>query len=115
MRVVPVNAWVRKRQPVRECAADRNRGLRRERAVVAVVEPQAVPMHRRLQVALVDDIDQECGPLLHTKSWARDGSVVGQHSDRCIADCLLYRLDAKIELGAVGQRDHACRLGFRQI
>src|SRR3712207_8085001 len=45
VRVVPVDAGVGERDPVGEAAADRNRRLRLVGAVVAVVEPQAVPVH----------------------------------------------------------------------
>jgi hypothetical protein len=55
MRVVPVSAGVRERYARREALADLDRRLRLVRAVVAVLEPQSVPVHGRLHVALVLD------------------------------------------------------------
>ena len=59
VRVVPVDARVGELDPVGEGPADGDWLLRLVRAVVAVVEPEPVPVHRRLQVALVDDVDDE--------------------------------------------------------
>ena len=63
VRVVPVDAGIGELDAVGEAAADRDRRLRLVRAVVAVLDPQAVPMHGRLQVALVRDVDDDLRAL----------------------------------------------------
>src|SRR5215211_8864681 len=63
VRVVPVQAGVGERDAAREAAADLDRRLGLVGAVGPVVEAQAVPVDRRLEVALVDDLDVDLGPL----------------------------------------------------
>ena len=63
VRVVPVDAGIRERDAAGEAPADGDRRLRLVRAVGAVVQAQAVPVHRRLQVALVDDVDLDLRAL----------------------------------------------------
>jgi len=63
VRVKPVQAGVRERYARGEAAADRDRRLRLVRAVVAVLQPQAVPMHGRFQIAVVDDVDLDLRAL----------------------------------------------------
>ena len=58
VRVVPVQARVGEADPVGELAADRDRCLGFVGdAVVLVFQAQPVPVHGRLQIALVDDVD----------------------------------------------------------
>jgi hypothetical protein len=64
VRVVPVGARIRERHPRRVALADLDRRLRLVRAVVAVLEPQAVPVDGGLHVALVLDVDDDLGALL---------------------------------------------------
>ena len=63
VRVVPVDARVGERDPGREALADRHRLLRLVRAVVAVLEPQPVPVDGGLDVALVLDVDDDLRAL----------------------------------------------------
>ena len=53
VRVVPVGAGIGHVHLVGEGLADRDRRLRLVRAVVAVLEPQPVPVHGRVEVAVV--------------------------------------------------------------
>ena len=55
VRVEPVQPLVGELQPVLEALADLHRPLRLVRSVVAVVEPQPVPMHGRLEIAAILD------------------------------------------------------------
>ena len=57
VRVVPVDARIREGELVREGLADRDRGLRLVRPVVAVVETEAVPVHGRLVITTVRGAD----------------------------------------------------------
>ena len=103
VRVVPVDARVGKRDPVREAAADRDRRLRLVRAVVAVLQTQPVPVHGRLEVALVDDVDDELRALAHAQRRAGDRAVVGDHAHGVVADPLRDRRDPQLERVAVGE------------
>jgi hypothetical protein len=71
------------------------------RAVRAIVQAEAVPVHRRLKIALVDDVDLDLRALRHPNRGAGDRAVVGQHSHRRIADALGHRRDLQVERGAV--------------
>ncbi len=61
--VVPVHARVRERDAHGEAAAHRDRRLGLVGTVVAVFQAQTVPVHRRLQVTVVDDVHLDLGPL----------------------------------------------------
>ena len=65
VRVIPVQAGVRERDARGQALPDRDRRLRLVRAVIAVLQPQSVPVHRRFHVAVVDDVDLHLGPLRH--------------------------------------------------
>ncbi len=80
VRVVPVEAGVGELHLAAVAAADRDRqlGLVRD-AVVAVLQPQAVPVHRRLHVAVVAGMHGDLRPLLDVQGRAGDGAVVGEH------------------------------------
>ena len=85
-------------------AADRDRGLGLVRdAVVLVVQPQAVPVHGRLQVTLVGDVDDHLRALLDLEGRAGDGAVVAQHPHRGVPEPLGYRADPQVEGVSVGQ------------
>jgi hypothetical protein len=102
VRVIPVQARVREGDARREALADRDRRLRLVGAVVAVLQPQPVPVHGRLQVTLVDDVDLDLRSLRHPQRGARDRAVVGQHPHRRVAQLLGDRRDLQIERVAVG-------------
>ena len=77
VRVVPVDAGVGERDACACSAPPTGIGvLRLVRAVVAVVQPQPVPVHRRLQVALVVDVDDDLRAL-------RAPAASGRGSSRC--------------------------------
>ena len=74
-------------------------------SVVAVLEPQPVPVDGGLHVALVLDVDDDLRALLHLERGAGDRAVVGQHPHRRVAKPLGHRRDPQVELIAVGQLD----------
>ena len=94
---------------IRERPADGDRRLRLVRPVVAVVEPQAVPVHGRLQVAVVGDVHDELGAFAHAQRRARDRAVVGEHAHGRVPDPLGDRADPQLDRVAVGEVDHLCR------
>ena len=94
---------------VGEGLADRDRRLRVVRAVVAVLQAQAVPVHRRLEIAAVGDVDGDRRTLRHLQCRPGNGAVVGEHAHGRIADLLLHGHDLERELLAVFQRDQLRR------
>jgi hypothetical protein len=105
VRVVPVDARVGDVHPVGERLPHRDRRLRVVRAVVAVLEPQAVPVHGRLEVSPVGDVDGDRRSLPQLQRRAGNRSVVGQHPHRRVADPFLDGDDLERELVAVGELD----------
>ena len=104
MRVVPVEPGVGELQLASERSADGDRLLRFVRdPVVAVLQPQAVPMHGRLDIAVVGDVHRDFGALVDVQGRARDRSVVGQHPEEIAGDAVAYRADAHVERVAVAQ------------
>ena len=101
VRVVPVDARIGEVEPVGERPADRDRRLRLVRAVVAVFEPQPVPVHRRLQVAVVHDVDDELASPRGRAASGRDRAVVGEHPHRRVAEPLRNRRDAELQFAVV--------------
>ena len=64
VRVVPVQAWVGELDAVGELPTDRDRRLGLVRhAVVVVLQPQPVPVHGRVKVAVVGDVDDDLRAL----------------------------------------------------
>ena len=105
VRVVPVDARVGERDARRVAPADRHGVLGLVRAVVAVLQPQPVPVHGRLHVALVLDVDERPPSPGGPAASGRDGAVVGEHPHRRVADALGHRRDAQREPVAVGELD----------
>ena len=105
VRVVPVRAWIRHVHAVRERLAKWDRRLRLVRAVVAVFEPQSVPVHGRIDVAAVRDVDGDRRVLGHFQRRARDRAVIGKHAHGGVPDLLPDWCDLEIELVAVGELD----------
>ena len=66
--------------------------------VVAVVEPQAVPVDRCLQIALVLDVDDDLRAFLDFENRSRDRLVVGEHPHRCPRELLHDWGDPELEL-----------------
>ena len=102
VRVVPVDARVRERQLVCERAADRDRRLCFVRAVVAVVEPQPVPVDGVGEVALVRDVHRDARALADPQRRAGDRAVVGEHPQGVAADPLGDRRDREVDAPAAG-------------
>ena len=103
VRVVPVRAWIRHVHLVGKGFANRDRRLRLVRAVVTVLEPQSVPVHGRIDVAAVRDVDGDRRVLGHFQRRAGDGAVVGKHAHDVVPDLLPDWCDLEIELVAVGE------------
>ena len=105
VRVVPVDTGVGERDAVGEAAAHRDRGLRLVGAVVAVLEPQTVPVNGRLEVAFVDDVDDEFGALADADRRTGHRAVVGDHANGVLAEALRDRRDPQLEPVAVAELD----------
>ena len=112
VRVVPVDAGVGEGDVRGVALAGAHRLLGLVRSVVAVLEPQPVPVDRRFRVALVLDVDDDLGALAHLERRTGDRAVVGEHPHRGVADPLGDRRDLQVEPVTVAQLDHlrgACR------
>ena len=94
--------------------ADQDRRLGLVGAVVAVLEPQTVPVDGGVYVALVLDVNDDLRPLLHLQDRPGDRSVVGQHPHGRVADPLGVRRDVQGELVAVRQLDQLRRARLRE-
>ena len=109
MRVVPVQPRIGEGDAGGEPLAHRHRALRLMRSVVAVLQPQPVPMDRGVHVALVLDVDDDLRALLHLQGRSGNRPVVGQHPDRRVAQSLGDRSDPQIEMLTVRQLDQLGR------
>ena len=105
MRVVPVGAGIGHADLVGEGLADGDRRLRLVCAVVAILEPQPVPVHGRGNVPVIGHVNGECRILRQLQRRPRDGAVVGQHSHGGVPDLLLHRRDLEVELVSVRKLD----------
>ena len=87
VRVVPVDAGVGERDARRVAAADGHELLGLVRAVVAVVQPQPVPVDGGLQVALVLDVDDDLRALgrraASGRGWSRCRRASAPSRRRC--------------------------------
>ena len=82
--------------------------------VVLVLQPQPVPVHGGVQVAVVGDIDDDLGSLLDTKRGTRGSSRCSRASDGAVAKPLGHGSNAKVNRVPVGElRDLGCR-GLRR-
>ena len=61
-----------------------------------------MPVHRRLQIGFVGDVDDDLRALAHAQGGAWDGTVVGEHPHGRIAELLRHRSDPQLEDIAVG-------------
>ena len=105
VRVIPVHAGVGEAHASGEALADGHRLLRLMGSVVLVLEPKAVPVDRRLQIALVLGMDDDLRAFLHLQGRTGDGAVVGQHSHPAAGKVFDDRGDAEVELLPVAQLD----------
>ena len=92
--------------PVRERAADGDRllGLVRH-TVIAVLEPQTMPVHGCCDVAVIGYLDDDLRALINVQCWTRDRPVVGQHAQISALQVLTDWGDVKIEAISVVQAD----------
>src|SRR6266704_5417018 len=102
MWVVPVDARVRKAHAVGETTPNGDRchhslvGARGD-AIEAVLQAQAVPMHRGFQIRLVGKMDGHFAALRHLQGGPGDRAVVGQHLDGELADALAHLFGPQFE------------------
>ena len=98
VRVVPVEPGVGELELVGERPADRDRrlGLVRD-PVVTVLQPQPVPVHGRLDIAVVAHLHGDLRPLIDVQDRAGDRPVVGEHAQLGAVDVLAHRADAQVE------------------
>jgi hypothetical protein len=82
--------------------------------VVAVLQPQPMPMHSRVQVTVVGDVDDELAALADLEGGAGDGAVVAQHPHPGLAEALGHRPDPQIEGVARGQHQQLGPARLRQ-
>ena len=107
VRVVPVEPGVGELELVGERPADRDRllGLVRD-PVVAVLQPQPVPVHGRLDIAVVAHLHGDLRPLIDVQGRAGDRPVVGEHAQLGAVEALAHRADAQVETVPVVEPDH---------
>jgi hypothetical protein len=99
VRVIPVDARVGEGHAGGVAATDGHELLRLVRAVVAVVQPQPMPVNRGLQVALVLYVDDDLRAFGDAQRRTRDGAVVGEHSHGGVTDALGHRRETQTRSG----------------
>ncbi len=104
--MVPVHPGIGELDPVRERSTDRDRRLRLVRSVVAVVEPQPMPVHGGVEIGLIDHVDDELGALADAQRRAGNRAVVRQHADGRVADTFADGRDAQLDLVSMAEVDH---------
>ena len=72
-----------------------------------------MPVHGRLQVAFVRDVDHDLGSFRDFQRRPRDRPVVGEHPHGVASELLGHGSDAQIDDIPVGQLDHVHRVGSR--
>jgi hypothetical protein len=114
VRVVPVEPRVRETDLAGVCPADRDRhlGLIRH-PVIAVLQPQPVPVHRRLDITVVPHLHGDLRPLIDLQDRAGDRPVVAEHAQLGAIDVLAYCADPQVKPVPVVEPDHGrtCHLG----
>ena len=106
VRVVPVQTRIGERDARGEPFAHGHRRLRLVRSVVAVLQPQPMPVNRGVHVALVLDVDDDLRALLHLQDRSGNRPVVGQHPNRRVAQSLGDRSDPQFQMLTVRQLDN---------
>ena len=107
VRVVPVQARVGELDAVGEAAPDRDRLLGLVRyTVVLVLQPQPVPVHGGVQVAVVGDMDDDLGALPDVQRGAGDRAVVAEHPHGAVAKPFGHRTDPQLQHVAVVELEH---------
>ena len=103
VRVVPVHAGVGNVHLVREAFADRDRRLRVVGAVVAVLEPEPVPVHGRVEIPAVRHVDGHGRAFGDLERRPRDRPVVREHAHGLVPDRLSHGSDLEREFPAVAE------------
>ena len=106
VRVVPVDAGIRERDPIGEGSPNGNRRLGFVGAVIAVLESQAVPVHGCFHLGVVGDVDGDFGAFADAQGRAWDGAVVGEHAHRVVSELLDDGRDPQVDGVAAGEVDH---------
>src|SRR5438552_19052617 len=102
--MVPIKPGVVELYLLGERAADRDRRLRLVwDAVVTVLQPQAVPVNGRLDVAVVGHLHCDLRPLIDVQCRTGDRSVVGEHAQHSGVEALADGRDAPVESIARGE------------
>src|SRR5215216_5526217 len=108
VRVVPVESWIGELDPIGEGLPALYRRLRLyRRPVVAVLQPEAVPVDGCLYVSVVGHPHGYLRALVDVQRRARDRTVVAEHAHLYVTDPLAHRVDAQVEAIAVVKADDA--------
>jgi hypothetical protein len=83
-------------------------------AVVAVLKSEAMPMHGRVHIALVEDVDLDLRPLRQFENRPGYRAVVGEHPHQAVADLLDHWRDAKFDAVAIRELDELGLVRFRK-
>ena len=115
VRVIPVEPGVGELELVGEGPADRDRllGLVRD-PVVAVVQPQPVPVHGRLDIAVIGYLHGDLRPLIDVQAGAGDRPVVGEHAQVSAVEALSRRADVQVKSVTVVEPGHVRARHLRQ-
>jgi hypothetical protein len=106
--VVPVEAGVGELTLAAVAAADRDRCLGLvKNPVEAVLQPQAMPVHRRLDVAVVAGMHGDLRPLLNMQGRSGDGAVVGEHPQVGAVQALADWTDAEVQAVTIPKPQNA--------
>jgi hypothetical protein len=115
VRVVPVEPGVREADSAGIRPADRDRylGLIRH-TVVLVLQPQPVPVHGCLDIAVVPHLHGDLRALINLQGRAGDRPVVGEHAQLGAVDVLAHRADPQVKPVPVGKPGHVRAKHLRQ-
>ena len=113
--VVPVEPRIGELDLVGERSFNQDRllGLVRD-PVVAVLQPQPVPVHGRVDGTLVRHLDSDLRALIDVQGRAGNRSVVGEHAHVGALDGLPDRSDPEIKAVAVPHAEDARSRSFRK-
>ena len=66
-------------------------------AVVAVLQPQSMPVNSCLDVTVVRHLHDDLRPLIDVEGRAGDRTVVSEHAKFGVVDALTHGLDTEVE------------------
>jgi hypothetical protein len=73
-----------------------------------------MPVHGRVQVTLIRDMDNDLGALSDLEGGTGDGAVVAQHADGAVAEPFGDGPDVEVQGAAVGQLQQCRPSGLGQ-